>query len=72
MMANIVYITQSYSNDVPVRSFCDLLDMTENFNNEFTSIRISRNFLSILLNQIYLRLYFKLPKRQVNNNHPNI
>ena len=66
MMANIVYITQSYSNDVPVRSFCDLLDMTENFNNEFTSIRI------ILLNQIYLRLYFKLPKRQVNNNHPNI
>ena len=40
MMANIVYITQSYSNDVPVRSFCDLLDMTENFINEFTSIRI--------------------------------
>ena len=66
MMANIVYTTQSYSNAVPVRSFCDLLDMTENFINEFTSIRI------ILLNQIYLRLYFKLPKRQVNNNHPNI
>ena len=36
MMANIVYTTQSYSNAVPVRSFCDLLDMTENFNNEFT------------------------------------
>ena len=40
MMANIVYTTQSYSNAVPVRSFCDLLDMTENFINEFTSIRI--------------------------------
>ena len=61
MMANIVYITQSYSNDVPVRSFCDLLDMTENFINEFTSIRM-----------VYLRLFFKLPKRQVENSHPNI
>ena len=40
MMANIVYTTQSYTNAVPVRSFCDLLDMTENFINEFTSIRI--------------------------------
>ena len=59
MMANIVYTTQSYTNAVPVRSFCDLLDMTENFINEFTSIRI-------------LRLFFKLPKRQVENSHPNI
>ena len=64
MMANIVYTTQSYTNAVPVRSFCDLLDMTENFINEFTSIRIS--------NQVYLRLFFKLPKRQVENSHPNI
>ena len=59
MMANIVYTTQSYSNAVPVRSFCDLLDMTENFINEFTSIRI-------------LRLFFKLPNRQVENSHLNI
>jgi len=59
MMANIVYTTQSYTNAVPVRSFCDLLDMIENFNNEFTSIRI-------------LRLFFKLPNRQVENSHPNI
>lgn len=59
MMANIVYTTQSYTNAVPVRSFCDLLDMTENFINEFTSIRI-------------LRLFFKLPNRQVENSHPNI
>ena len=61
MMANIVYTTQSYTNAVPVRSFCDLLDMTENFINEFTSIRMA-----------YLRLFFKLPKRQVENSHPNI
>ena len=69
MMANIVYTTQSYTNAVPVRSFCDLLDMTENFINEFTSIRIA---LSISSNQVYLRLFFKLPKRQVENSHPNI
>ena len=59
MMANIVYTTQSYTNAVPVRSFSDLLDLTGNFINEFILIRI-------------LRLFFKLPNRQVENSHPNI
>ena len=53
MMANIVYTTQSYTNAVPVRSFCDLLDMTENFINEFTSIRIIfRYFLSYQIGRL--------------------
>mgnify|MGYP006863862833 CR=1 FL=1 len=65
MMANIVYTTQSYTNAVPVRSFCDLLDMTENFINEFTSIRI-------IIKSGLSSVIFKLPKRQVENSHPNI
>ena len=65
MMANIVYTTQNHSNAVPVRSFCDLLDLTKNFINAFASIRIIK----------YMRntsVIFKLPNRQVKNNHPNI
>ena len=50
MMANIVYTTQSYTNAVPVRSFCDLLDLTENFINEFILIRT--DFLSYQIGRL--------------------